>query len=344
VQKTPRFNRILILILLTTTLLAGCSLGKADQPVPTPLPTGTPMPTATLTPTPEIPLTILLLPADMDQELSNLYQTVVYGLAQTAGYRFQVRNTLSVADLALEPALKVVIVLPPDPGLTELAAAAPQAQFLAVNIPGLTAAGNLSVLADTTRPDITAFLAGYIAAMITEDYHAGIMLPKDDPASPVMVTAYNNGVEYFCGLCNPWAGPFYDYPLVVEIPADAPQSEYGAYADYLINYMVETMYVHPSLATPELLTYLSSSGVLVIGNSTPQKKMGNWVATIQPDVVHAIQTAWPDLVAGNGGLNVPSPLVLADVNPEFLTPGKQKMAEQVLSDLQAGYIDTGVNQ
>ena len=44
----------------------------------------------------------------------DLYQSTVYDLAQQAGFRFQVRNTLS--ELDLEPALRVVIALPPDPG------------------------------------------------------------------------------------------------------------------------------------------------------------------------------------------------------------------------------------
>lgn len=317
------------------------SCGLPTKGTATPIPTDTPTPVPTLTPTPEIPLVMLVLPPDMDADLSNLYQKTVYDLAQQAGYRYQLRNTLTAADL--EPALKVVIVFPPDPGLAELTLAAPsQTQFLAVNIPGLTAGGNLSVLAGSSRPDIPAFLAGYIAAMITEDYHAGIIIPKYDPEAQKALTAFTNGVEFYCGLCNPYAGPFYDFPLYVEIPPDAKLSEYNFYADYLIQDNVETMYLYPSIATPDLLSYLATTGTLMIGPFSPQQRLGTWVASIQPDVIHAIQAAWPDLLAGNGGKNVPSPLSLTDVNPEFLSPGKQRLAEQVLNDLLAGFIATGV--
>ena len=331
------------LILLIAFLLVGCGgSASTETPVdPTPAPTETAVSEPTLTPTPEIPLALLVIPADMDQETSDIYQTLVYDLAQNAGMRFQVRNTLTQADL--EPSLRVVIALPPDPGLMELASAAPQAQFLSVNIPDVVAGGNLSVLANTERPDIAAFLSGYIAAMITVDYHTGLMIPKDDPVGQVMLAAFRKGVEYYCGLCQPWAGPFNDYPLFVEIPEDAPLNEYNAYADYLINHTVETMYVSPQLATPELLTYLSSSGTLIISDLSPTKKYGNWVATIQPDVIHAIESAWPQLVAGADGINITSPLILADVSPEHLPPGKQQVAQDVLAQLQAGYILTGVN-
>ena len=338
-----QFGKTFALLMLAVFLLMGCGAEAATDtpPVPEVESTATPLPEPTLTPTPEIPLTILVLPADLDLELSNTYQTLVYNLAQNAGMHFQVRNTLSAADL--EPALRIVISLPPDPGLAELAAQAPQVQFLSVNIPDMVAGGNLSVLANTERPDISAFMAGYIGATITVDYHTGLIIPKDDPVGQVMLAAFRKGQEYACGLCQPWAGPFNDYPLFVEIPEDAPLGEYNAYADYLINHTVETMYVSPQLATEDLMTYLYTNGILVISDLPPQKITGNLVTTIQPDVIHAIESAWPQLVAGTGGVNITSPLILENVNPEHLDSGKKQDAQDILDQLQAGYILTGVN-
>ncbi len=339
------FGKTFLVFTLAASLLMGCGGSAATEApaVPEVASTATtaPQPEATLTPTPEIPLAILVVPADLDQELSNTYQTLVYNLAQSAGMHFQVRNNLSAEDL--EPALRVVIALPPDPGLAELAPLAPQAQFLSVNIPNMVAGGNLSVLANTERPDISAFMAGYIGATITVDYHTGLMIPKDDPVGQIMLAAFRKGQEYACGLCQPWAGPFNDYPLFVEIPDDAPLAEYNAYADYLINHTVETMYVSPQLANEDLMLYLSSNGILVVSDLPPQKITGNLVATIQPDVVHAIESAWPQLIAGTGGINITSPLILENINAEHLPEGKAQDAQDILSQLQAGYILTGVN-
>ena len=94
----------------------------------------------------------------MEQATSDLYQSTVYELAGGSGYRFQVRNTLDPNDLA-DPTLKVVIALPPDPGIASLAPTAPGVQFLAVNIPDLTAGGNVSVLAPNSQVELPAFLA-----------------------------------------------------------------------------------------------------------------------------------------------------------------------------------------
>ena len=45
----------------------------------------------------------------------------------------------------------------------------------------------------------------------------------------------------------------------------------------------------------------------------------------------------------SGGQSLVVPIQFTQVNPLIFTPGKQKMAEQVLSDLQAGFIDTSVD-
>jgi len=316
---------------------------------PTPTSTAPTIPQSTPSPSPEStavsPLVILILPADMPSDQSGLYQSTVYNLAQQAGMRFQVRNVLTVSDVSTEAGLKVVIALPPDPGLAGLAAAAPQVQFLGVGIPGLTAAANLSLVGSSGKPVAQqAFLAGYIAAMLSPDYRVGILTQADNPSGLTAEAAFINGVHFYCGLCNPAFAPFYGYPLHIEIPSDAPEGQYPAYADGLARYMVEVAYVYPEIATPDLLDYLSQKGIMIISESMPFEELpAEWVVSIQPEVISAIQTIFPNLAAGKGGQNLSTPLLLTDINPDLLTEGKQRLVEEVLSDLQAGFIDPGVN-
>jgi len=340
--------RQFLAFLLTLTLLAACTPSPATPASPdttsAPQPTATPSPTSGPTPTPAPPLVILVLPADLNDADSEAYQSVVYDLAQSMGYRFQVRNQLSETDL--EPALKIVIALPPDPGLAALAAAAPQTQFLAINIPGIQAGGNLSVLgSESMRPDYVAFMAGYIGAMVTEDFfQVGAMLKKDSPEAAAIQTALTTGRTYYCGRCLPigWYTQ-YTYPAFIEVPADAKPDEYNAYADYLIvQKKAVTLFIQPGLDTPELLQYLSTVGVLMIGTQTPLKKVPGWVVTLQPDYLEALKSAFSELAAGQGGRTFPAPLSFTDANPELFGPGKQANARGVLEALLLGYIDTGV--
>ena len=333
-----RSRLVIFGILIAVTLgLSACGSASESSLTPTPLPTDTLVPLPTLTATPVVPLAILVLPATLDAETSNLYQKTVYDLAQSAGMRFQVRNTLTTADL--EPGLQVVIALPPDPGIVALAAAAPNVQFLAINMPDVTAGGNLSVLGGNSQSDIAAFLAGYTAALITDDYRIGMMMPKANADAIRAFNAYANGMKFYCGVCRPFYFFNWSFPQYIEIPPEETQDNYDAYSDVLISqYKVRTIYLHPEIATTDLETYIGTTGVLMIGTVTPEQRPAGWVMTIQPDVIKAIKIAWPQLVSGQGGLAVQSPLGLSDIDPLLLSPGKQRLVEQMLQDLQAGFV------
>ncbi|MFT3891361.1 MAG: hypothetical protein QM730_06980 [Anaerolineales bacterium] len=331
--------RSIILLVVLTLVVAACG-SNTPAPTNTPVPTDTPIPLPTLTATATVPLAVLVLPNTLDPDTSNLYQKTVYDLAQASGFRFQVRNTLTASDF--EPGLKIVIVLPPDPGIMALAAAAPDVQFLAINVQGITPGGNVSVLGSGSQAEIAAFLAGYTAALVTDDYRIGMMIPKDNPDAIRALNAYANGRTYYCGTCRPFYYLNWSFPQYVEIPADQDKDTYDSFADILmLQYKVRTIYLYPDIAIPELYNYVGTTGTYMIGTITPEQRPAGWVMTITPDVIKAIQNAWPQLVAGQGGITVQSPLGLSDIDPDILSSGKQRLVQQVLDDLQAGRIDIG---
>ncbi len=335
-------QRLIILFTVITVALGACGGGKSTA-TSAPVPTNTLIIPPTLTAAPATPLAILVVPANLDAETLNLYQKTVYDLAQASGMRFQVWNSLTTADL--DPGLKVVVALPPDPGIAALAAAAPQVQFLAINIPGITPGGNISVLGSSTQQDMAGFLAGYTAAMITDDYRIGMMMPKGNADALRALNAYAAGMVYYCGICRPFYYLPWTFPQYLEIPAEENKDNYHAWADILINqYKVRTIYLYPDIATPDLINYLGTAGINMIGTVSPEQRPAGWVMTIQPDVIKAIQNAWPGLIGGQGGVTVQSPLGLGDIDPSLLSPGKQRLVEQTLNDLQAGLISTGSGQ
>lgn len=335
-----RLKKILLTILIMLLAVACGGDEPTEIPPPTVVPTNTAVPPPTLIPTASTPLAILVLPADMDKTTFDLYQKTVYDLAQASGYRFQVRNALTAVDVA-DPTLKVVIALPPDPGVATLAPAAPNVQFLAVNIPNLTAGGNLSVLAPSNQIEIPAFLAGYTLAMLTTEYHIGMLYPEGDDNAIRAVNAFNNGMRYYCGLCKRIYFTAVDYPTFLSIPTTEDVSLHGGYANVLINDRdVDSIYIYPSIATDDLLTYVGTQGVLMIGTQMPATRPGGWAMTITADTVTAIQIAWPQLSAGQGGQAVQSPLGLADVDPSILPAGKLQHVQNILDELLAGRILT----
>jgi hypothetical protein len=329
--------RLIILVIVLGMMMGACGSGETPAVEPSPVPTDTAVPTPALTATPTVPLAILVLPADMDAETSNLYQKTVYDLAQAAGMRFQVLHTLTPA--YLEPGLKIVIVLLADPGLAALAPAAPDVQFLAIGVPGVAAGGNVSVLGNNSQVEIVGFLSGYAAAMLADDYRTGMLMPKGDNDAIRMYNAFANGRTYFCGLCRPRYFLPWSFPQYLEIPAEEDPDNYDAYADILIlQYKVGTILIHPDIYTQDLVNYIGTTGVYMVGTVTPEQRPAGWIMTIQPDTIKAIQTAWPQLLAGQGGITVQSPLGLSDMDPVILSPGKQLDVQATLDKLQAGLI------
>jgi len=330
--------RFILLFVVISLLLGACGGSSTPTATITPVPTDTPIPPPTLTATPTIPLAILVVPANLDQETSNLYQKTVYDLAQPSGFRFQVRNVLTAADVT-EPGLQIVVTLPPDPGIAALAAAAPNVQFLAINIPDLPAGGNVSVLGGNSQSDIAAFLAGYTAAMVTDDYRIGMLMPRDNNDAIREFNAYVNGMRFYCGACRPYYFFNWTFPQYLDIAATEEKDYYGAYADKLIlQYKVRTIFIHPDIYTENLVNYIGTTGTFMIGTVSPAQLPAGWVMTIQPDVIKAIQIAWPQLIAGKGGITVQSPLGLGDMDPGILSPGKQHLVQKTLDDLQSGLI------
>ena len=348
-MNTHRFFSILFTLLLAASLLLTACEAVIPAPTATPTPaetatptaSPTPEPTATLTPLP--PLAVLLAAPEADPAQVSTYQTALSEMISAAGLRWQVRQRLEAADLG--PELRLVVALPPDPGLAALAAAAPQAQFLAVGIPGLEASANLSIVgAQGPRADQQGFIAGVVAAMLTPDWRVGVISIGDTVEGRAARSGFINGVVYFCGLCRQAYPPFYDYPLYVELPATASSAEWQAAANFMIDHMVDTVYIYPGINDPATLELLAQADIIMLGSGTPSEALRpHWAASLASNPLGQVQSVLPQLLEGQGGLNLPLPLGFAEVNPDLFSPGKQALAEQTLNDLLADYIDTGVD-
>jgi hypothetical protein len=334
--------------ILILGLLEACGEKPATVTVtPEPLATFTltpePLPTSTATYTPAPSLAVLLAGPGADTARAGTLQTALNEIITSAGLHWQVRKQITPTELNSQ--VRLVVAVPPDPGLEALAAAAPDTQFLAVGIPGLEPAANLSMVgAKGPRSDQQGFIAGYIAAMLTPDWRVGAITLSDTPEGRAARSGFLNGAVFFCGLCNQSYPPFYDYPRYVELPGSASSAEWQAAANHMIDYFVETVYVAPGAGDPAMLATLAAAGIKLIGSGLPAEAIqANWILSFSSDPLAQVQAVLPQILAGEGGQNLPLPLELTQVNPDLLSPGKQTLVEQVLADLLAGYIDTGVD-
>jgi hypothetical protein len=288
----------------------------------------------------------LLAPPGAEADLAARLEPLLAGLADQSGLRFETRASLTLEELQALGA-QIVVALPPDPGLGALAAASPATQFLSINIPGVQAGGNLSVIGTSgARPDLQAFLAGYLAAAITPDWRAGFLGEAGSETGGEARTAFTNGLIFYCGLCRPAYPPFPipGYPLAAEFTPGAGEAGWQTAINEFNTWQVETVYVHSPAPDEDLLSFLAESGYHIISTSAPPPGAENsWVASISAgDPLPAVQELWPKLLNGEGGHSAALPMALEHVNPELLSPGRQRLVENLLADLLAGLVDTGV--
>ena len=290
-RKRIPFEFLYLVLLLSLLALAAC---RAAPPGPT---TNPEAPTATLstietatdtpapTPTSQTAQVILLALAGSDPGDMLALQNVLGELAVQDSLSFETRTDLAAPEFG--SGARLVVAMPPDPGIINLAAANPQVQFLAVGIPGIQAASNLSVIgSEGERPDQQGFLAGYLAAVITKDWRAGVISRGDMVEGKAARLGFTNGVIFYCGLCRPAYPPFIQYPQYVELSEGASQAEQQAAADILIQNGVKTVYVFPGAGDETLLDYLAQAGVNLIGSGTaPEQLRSSWIASIRVDEI-----------------------------------------------------------
>jgi len=342
--------KALALIFFWALSLVACGVASPASPTPTvPVATATLPPTETPTPTPsptpQAPLAILLAPSDADQATVAALQSMLPGLAEKAGLRFDVRPSLAATETGN---VRIVVAIPPNPGLATLVATAPRVRFLAVGIQGLQPAANLSVIVSSAdRPDQVGFVAGYVAAAITDDWRAGVVTEEDVPAGKAVGLAFRNGVTYFCGLCQPVYPPFpsLGFPVEVDLPASAGPDDWQAAITSLKTWQVGTVFIYPSLADERFLAALAEAEINWIIMGPPGDTLrAHWVASLgAEEPLQAVPDAWAKLLVGEAGALVTLPLGFTAVNPDLFSPGRQRLAETMLADLLAGYIDTGVD-
>lgn len=306
--------------------------------------TDTPAPQPTPTPTSITPLAILLAPSGAEPALVEALLPALEARASQAGMRLESRQALSPGELL--PEVRLVVSLPPAANLAELAAAAPQTQFIALSSSGLQAAENLSVI-QLPGNDVeqSAFIAGYLAGALAEDWRIGLLLAQGDPQSAALRTAYDNGLAFLCGLCLPVYPPFplSGYPIVIELADPADQGAWEVAIGELRTWDVQVVYVAASAASPALYQALAQADFQMIGiGAPPQGVQAHWVASLGgQDVIPILDQAWDTATNGQPGRSFQAGLALTHINPELLSPGRQQWVEQMLADLAAGYIDIG---
>ena len=333
------FFPVLFGIALLTSLAACGAQNGAETPVP---PTETAAPDVP-TDTPFIPtdtpegagMVFLLKGPDAIQEQINQVQSAL--TAAVAGTELAVE---SPAELSVESApdnLKMVVMVGKPANIADLTAGLPEVKFLGISGADWPGTENMYVIGlDAANSPNQAFLAGYIAAVQSEEYRIGI-ISVNDPAGQIYRDAFLNGVIYFCGTCTPFYPPFELYPVYSEVPAGADQPALEAAAQNLLARGVTMVHITPQLQSDAIYPYLAQNGVVLVGTSAPPAGLeGNWVASVIDNGGISLENAIRSLLTGEQASAAPSSL---EISFAGVSQARLDHFNEILGRLESGEID-----
>lgn len=338
-------GKYLYWFLLILIALAGCSVGSETTPeiLDTPTASPTALPTSTSTPLP--PVGVFLTPEGSSPQMVDELGSIIGGYIKDEGLRYQVLPNLAESDFQNEK-IALVVAIPPFPELNALVESAPETKFLAIGFNELSAGENLSTLGSGGSDyDIQGFIAGYMAAMITDDWRVGALSIQDDPNALAARDGFRTGVKYYCGLCNPKYAPIGDnylYPKYIELSTDATNAEVSVNIDILVDHYVNTFYIVPGLGTPHVYRTLITYEKNIIGSGIDYREEYRdfWVASLEYDLAGALVDFWPRFIESETGIEELPPLLITDVNSDLLSEGKLNLVLKILEEVQAGFIKT----
>jgi len=337
IPKTNRKIQIFLLFLLITTFsVTACQKDENSGQIPE-----TPQPTATIIPT-LAPDRIVLVAAP-DGNSTNLAeaQTLIPELASSAGLAFETRPELFENEIT--PDMKIVVFLKQPDNLGSLSTTSPDTQFVAISDQVWNPTPNTTII--QLREDHTAFLAGYISAMLAPNFRVGAMLVSEETSQN---QSFRNGVNYYCGMCAAKVFPLNTYPFIAELPANTPAANWQTSFNEINANTINVLYLDDDVVSTELSNFLAAQEIALVGNQEPiAEAQSRWTVTIIPDPIKPIYEIWPDLISGQGGNIVTADLKINNYNYislqdglVWMSEGKLKLVNEVIGLLREGQIYT----
>jgi hypothetical protein len=215
-----------------------------------------------------------------------------------------------------------------------LAEGPPQVPLVVVGDAGLEAGDRVSTVGEPgARHDQAAFLAGAMAGLASENWVVALVGQTGGEHEAVYEAAFVHGVRYTCAYC--W---------VVQYSIE------GLTSDGLRANRVDVGFSIPGLASRRGFAQLAQAGIWVVWIGTPPEEVpveqlaGGVVFSPETLVPLALESliagepgqAWPYQVE-NGGLQVSS------LNPEAISPGRERVLEAAREALANGELDVGVD-
>ncbi len=283
-----------------------------------------------------VPAVGLVLPSGADAQAFQVLQTWLEQKSAGAGLEFEIQDPAALN--STPDNLRLAVFAAPDSAAADWAAANPQTRVILMDDATTEPAANLSVV----RPAAInqAFVAGYIATLVAPDFRSAALFDQNNPRLNQLQDGFLNGGRYFCGRCAPVYAPIVFFPQTGTLSLSDGFDSWKTAFDTLHQNRIETLFLpHAATLDVQFLDYLAGQNVAVLATQSPPDGYADrWIASIQVDPLPALENLWQDWQSGAAGKAVQPALQLSDINPQRLTEGRQRLVENMISELQGGWI------
>lgn len=260
--------------------------------------------------------------------------------AQANGRTFESHDSVTADQIT--PSVKVLVATTDAAQIMTLNQQLPGTKIVAVDVSGLTP-GLVNVHEVTSEggtPEQRAFLAGYALALTTTDYRVGAITLAGDDLGNRTRDSFITGVRYFCGLCSARYMPVNYYPFTAEVTSPANPADWQTAVDSLLELAVTAMFVQPEISSLDLMTYLASKNITIIGveGQAGLETADKVVGVLGSDLYASVESAVGGLLAGEDIGKSTGSLELKQINRDLMSDGRHILFERIREDLLNGLI------
>lgn len=183
------------------------------------------------------------------------------------------------------------------------------------------------------------FLAGYFAALITDDWRVGGLLPKQTINNTDTSTIFSNGVTYLCGRCVPVYGPIVNFPVTatLSVPEDtaATMQSLGEISSNRIN----SLFIPGEYLYDDLVILLRQNEVTIISDAASKNMNSDWVDYV---VTNNLSDLLVDILSTESGFADSNEELVVDYlvqsNLEEIPLGRKNFLQETIENLKSGLI------
>jgi hypothetical protein len=120
-------------------------------------------------------------------------------------------------------------------------------------------------------------IAGYLAALITDDWRVGGLLPDEQFNNTAASTVFRNGVLFLCGRCTPVYGPIVNFPVTATLSSPEDTERTMQALGEISSNRLNSVFIPGAYLYDDLVILLRQNEVTIFSDINLESENSDWV-------------------------------------------------------------------